>query len=432
MSVSKLFSSLVAVALGVTMSLLTACSDDEDVARYSVVAPDAEDVGAKTVLVYMAGHNTLGYTGNVQADTAEIMAGRSAIPRDGRLLLFIDTGDKPRLYRIMPDEPRPRLLVEWDKDCSSTSPQTLGEVLELTQRLAPSARYGLVMSSHADGWLPPSNPASSSRRSDYMPKSFGIDDGNGPADRGTQMAVEDLAATLAGAGFHTDYILFDACLMQTVEVDYALRSVTDYVIASPALLPAAGANYVHLLARGLFSDTVSHIAETYVADVGDPDQYFSYYEHGAVMSVVRTAALDSLASVFAAALPTSSLMVQGLPDMTGVTAYQYYGRASDYRPHAYDMAEAIDVIFQKGEALDAVKQALGRAVVYKAATDRFWFGPGDWTFATVHPATYSGLSLFVPRQEYDTNASLCPTGNHNLTFRTTGWYAAAGWAQTGW
>lgn len=132
MSVSKLFSSLVAVALGVTMSLLTACSDDEDVARYSVVTPDAEDVGAKTVLVYMAGHNTLGYTGNVQADTAEIMAGRSAIPRDGRLLLFIDTGDKPRLYRIMPDEPRPRLLAEWNTDCSSTSPQTLGEVLELT------------------------------------------------------------------------------------------------------------------------------------------------------------------------------------------------------------------------------------------------------------------------------------------------------------
>ncbi len=432
MSVSKLFSSLVVMTLVVAMGLLAACSDDEDMARYNLVSPGVEDLGAKTVLVYMAGHNTLGYAGCLQADTAEIMAGRAAIPRDGRLLVFIDTGDNPRLYRVFPDEPRPRLLAEWKRDCSSASPQTLCEVLDLTRRLAPSAHYGLVMSSHADGWLPPSNTPQSQRRSQASPKSFGIDDGDGAPDRGEQMAVEDLATAFSQTGLHPDYILFDACLMQTVEVAYALREVTDYVIASPALLPAAGANYRHLLARGLFSDTVSHIAETYVADVGDPDQYTSYYAHGAVMSVVRTAALDSLASAFAAALPVSSLMAQGLPGLTSVTAYQYYGRANEYRPHAYDMAEALDVIFPQGAALDEVKQALGRAVVYKAATDRFWFGPGDWTFASVCPATFSGLSLFIPRQEYDTNASVCPAGNHNLTFRRTAWYVAAGWPQTGW
>lgn len=432
MSVSKSFQSLVAIVFGLTMSLLAACSDEENTARYDVVAQGAEAVGTQTVLVYMAGHNTLGYAGCIQADTAEIMAGRSAIPSDGRLLIFIDTGDKPRLYRVLPDEPQPRLLAEWAKDCSSTSPQTLCEVLELTRRLAPSAHYGLVMSSHGDGWLPPSNTPQSLRRSKASLKSFGIDDGDGAADHGEQMAVEDLATAFSQTGLHPDYIFFDACLMQTVEVAYALRGVTDYVIASPALLPSAGANYTHLLARGLFSDTVSHIAETYVADVADPDQYMSYYEHGAVMSVVRTAALDSLASAFAAALPTSSLMAQGLPDLASVTAYQYYGRANDYRPHAYDMAEALDVIFPPSEALDELKQTLCHAVVYKAATDRFWFGPGDWTFATVCPATYSGLSLFIPRQEYETNASICPAGNHNLTFRNTAWYAASGWAQTGW
>ena len=63
MSVSKSFQSLVAIVFGLTMSLLAACSDEENTARYDVVAQGAEAVGTKTVLVYMAGHNTLGYAG---------------------------------------------------------------------------------------------------------------------------------------------------------------------------------------------------------------------------------------------------------------------------------------------------------------------------------------------------------------------------------
>ena len=68
-----------------------------------------------------------------------------------------------------------------------------------------------------------------------------------------QMDVTDLAAALQRAKVHCKYILFDCCLMQNLEVDYALRHVTDYVIASPMSIASPGAYYTHLMQNGLFA-----------------------------------------------------------------------------------------------------------------------------------------------------------------------------------
>ena len=48
------------------------------------------------------------------------------------------------------------------------------------------------------------------------------------------MNIEDLVTILsADAVPHFDFVLFDACFMQSIEVAYALRNFTDYYIGSP-------------------------------------------------------------------------------------------------------------------------------------------------------------------------------------------------------
>ena len=108
------------------------------------------------------------------------------------------------------------------------------------------------MWSHADGWIPATNTEYARGR--MRPFSFGIDTGTadmGNDARGTQMDIDDMAAAIAAAGVRLRYIFFDACLMQNVEVAYALRNVTDYVVAAPMSIPAAGADYTHQLQAGL-------------------------------------------------------------------------------------------------------------------------------------------------------------------------------------
>lgn len=56
------------------------------------------------------------------------------------------------------------------------------------------------------------------------------------------MNIEDLKLVLQNAP-HFDFIMFDACFMQSVEVAYELRDCCDYYIGFPAENPGPGAAY---------------------------------------------------------------------------------------------------------------------------------------------------------------------------------------------
>jgi len=74
--------------------------------------------------------------------------------------------------------------------------QVLNDIIQMY----PAQEYGLILWSHGTSWL----PAGSSLRS------FG-------EDSGEQMNIPDLAENLP---IKFDFILFDACLMVSVEVVY--------------------------------------------------------------------------------------------------------------------------------------------------------------------------------------------------------------------
>ncbi len=410
------------------LSSLCGChSNDND-------EPSPSQKARRTVLIYMVAQNSLGYGGNLRKDSVEIMAARQSVSKDDRLLVFIDDNRPPRIYEVRQRNEKPRLVKAWAEDVVSTSPQTLQQTLTWMKENYPAEEYGLVMWSHADGWLPPTNQDYSAARKAPLvqPFSFGIDDGpDYGSDRGSQMDIGDMAAAIAAAGIRTKYIMFDACLMQNLEVAYALRNVADYVVAGPVLFPAAGANYQHLVAEGLFSDAPAAIVATYHSDVSDPSQSGSYADFGIVISCLRTEALQPLADALREALPHSTLVGRQSPDMTGVAHYQAYSKSYYYRPHNYDAAQAFERILPP-EHREKVLSALAAVVADKRATPSFWIGPGFWSYANVDLDNYCAVSAFIPQAQYISHAADCAWGDLNTQFAQTEWYSAAGFAQTGW
>lgn len=416
----------------VLLVLLPSCSSD--------TPSPAEQPIRRTVLIYSAMHNSLGTSGVMRRDSAEIQAAASAISPTDRLLLFKDDGQRVALYRFRADRPQPELLREWPGGACSTSPEVLRQVWQWTVSQFPASEYGLVFESHADGWIPSTNvhygtaPAASVRR-----KSFGIDTGQGgkqASDRdstgqmGPQMNIDDLAESLSSVGVPLRYIFFDACMMQNVEVAWAFRDVTECLIASPISIPSEGGYYTHLVQNGLFSADPVQIARTYVADVLDPSLEASYSDFGIVLSAVNPSRLRALSEVLREELPQSTCSGHASANMDSVFHYYAYAGTYRYRPHHYDLRLALrSLLTEQGFA--RADQALSAAVLWHGASQRFWAGPSVWTYYDV-PHDACGVSMFVPQDIYTQKAEVCPQGDLNAAFRRTGWYEAAGWSATGW
>ena len=404
------------------------CHKEEAETPEPAAPPLPAEPGQRTVLVYMAAQNSLGHDDYHRDDSLEIAKGADALKEGQSLMLFIDDKDAPRLYALRAGYKKPALLKRWAEDANSTAAATLAAALELMKTYCPAEEYGLAMWSHADGWLPPTESA------EVTPLSFGIDTGTNSlsSDNGTQMAVETIAQTIKAAGLRFRYIFFDACLMQSLEVAYALREATDWVIASPMAIPGAGAYYTHQMRDGLFSAAPEDIVDIYLADVTDPERANDYDDYGIVFSALRTDALEPLAAALRTALPASLAAGKTSVNLAEVTNYHAYARKYYYRPHYYDAAEALTALIPDEALRTPVLAALSQAVVRKAATMRYWIGPSDTAYQEVDLATYSGVSLFVPQDVYTRNAKFTPYGDLNLAFQKTEWYSAAGWAQTGW
>lgn len=420
------------IGLLVLLTSLCACHDDD-----TTPSPWPKDkVARRTVLIYMCAQNSLGAKHYHRSDSIEIMKGRQFIAPNDRLLLYVDDANYPRLMEIRASSKTPVLLRQWSHEVNSADPQTLCDVASWVRQHCPAEEYGLVLWSHADGWLPATNKEYSRSASTFAPFSFGIDVGTGGSmfgDRdltgtpGPQMDITDMAQALEESGMHLRYILFDACLMQNVESDYALRHATDYVVASPMAISICGGNYTHLIQAGLFSPQVEDIVTTYYADIIDPEQADNYDDYGVVISCVRTAGLDTLARTIAELLPNSSIAIENtMPSFNGVQYYHPYHSLYFYRPKQHDLRCTMQRILS-AEDMQRLDEALAKVITCKRATTRFWAGPKNWSYIKVDTTNYCGLAAFLPQPAYTQNAKACIFGDLNEQFRQTEWYRAAGW-----
>ncbi|MBR6202081.1 MAG: hypothetical protein IKQ62_03650, partial [Bacteroidaceae bacterium] len=184
-------------------------------------------------------------------DVAEMLAGmadKGLYPKD-RLVIFIDDVGKPRIYMV--DRTTTATLMTqltpvktYEGEVNSASADVLGEFVAYAKQHYPADSYGLVLGSHASGWIP-SNYLLDMQEAVASRRSFGVDNGinsSSPNLNGRQMNIPDMAHALEQQG-GVDYLLIDACLMQSVEVAYELRHAAKHIVSSPAEIPGPGANY---------------------------------------------------------------------------------------------------------------------------------------------------------------------------------------------
>ena len=272
---------------------------------------------------------------------------------------------------------------------NSTDPAVMESVLRKMKSLAPSDSYGLVVGSHGNNWLEGNSVQS---------KSFGDDAGN-------SISIPHLANVLQKV-FETDeldYLLFDACLMGSIEVCYELRNVLKYCIASPQEIPAAGFPYDDIM-QNLYDKDIDYqeICDSYIAHCKKEDSW-------GTVAAYDMAEIEDVQVWF-----KNEIQNKDLDFSPYIYSIQQYGRSS-FKNLIFDVVDAVKVM-NGGEVDDDLEKAMDKFVIAKACIPDFTkYGGGLY----IEESRYSGLGMYIP------NAS--NKDSWNSYYKTLSWSQAVGW-----
>ena len=381
-------------------------------------SPDDEVNYDRTVLAYIAAENSLSYGAFHEQDIDEMLQAAGDIPTNSRLLIYLDDTSNPRILSIEQQSgrrPTSRVVYEYSEEQNSGDVETLRTVMGWVYDNYPSSTYGLIFWSHGDAWLP----------AKAIPqRSICIDnERNNYSNSGSKMDIADVADVLAGFPCF-EFIMFDACFMQAVEVAYELRNVARYVIASPAEIPNPGAPYERMVKPffGIPFDG-AEVVEQYYRMYNDsvmPVYDYGSDRYGVSLSVIDCGHLDALANA-TAGMVTKYVSRDEATDLKGVQ--RYYPLSSKSRPEFYDMNGYMQRLITDEADYVRWKTVFDLAVPYARST-AWWYSNDAYT-QHVDLDNYGGVSCYVPqdRSIYD---------GLNEKFRATSWYMDAGWHEVGW
>lgn len=300
-----------------------------------------------------------------------------------------------RLYRDLQGNPVRDTLMVWGSEDRMFSGTVIKDALTFIHDTYPADSYGMVVSSHASGWLPPyyyNNPSAFEKGPAAAPRSIGQDDDNGVS---VEMDLMDFTNSIP---FRLNYLVLDCCLSGGVEVAWALRGKVDRLAFTQTETMAEGFDYSKIVSRLVGSATPD--------PMGVCQDFYEYYMaqtgvmQSATISFVEMSRLDALASVCATLFDKYRAQIAALTDADEkVDPYDYskgykvqrYFRdlvGSAPRHYFYDLK---DILVKAGitageeEQLDAALQA---CIQYKAATP--WFMDN---FPILH---HCGLSMYLP------------------------------------
>ncbi|MEK4853679.1 clostripain-related cysteine peptidase [Paenibacillus sp. FSL H7-0756] len=181
-----------------------------------------------TILIYAVGSDLESQQGRLTDDLEEILRGQ---PNQNTKILLQTGGTLNYHNKYMTDGAAERFEVSLGQlqkheshiQTAASDPKTLKDFLVWGKTVAPNDRYILILWDHGYGTM----------------GGFGADELN---ERKT-MKVSELSQAIDSSDMYFDLIVFDACLMGTVETAYALRNQGKYLIASEDSTPAAGLYY---------------------------------------------------------------------------------------------------------------------------------------------------------------------------------------------
>lgn len=291
----------------------------------------------------------------------------------------------------------------------ATDPAVMEEVFTDMQTVAPSDSYGLILGSHASGWM---------KGTSVPTKAFGDDDGY-------NIDIPNLADVLKNSfSEKLDFVLFDACMMGTAEVGYELRETTSYCIASVMETPVYGFPYDQILPY-LYSENVDYSAVCH--------EFMSFNKTNnlwGTCAVMDCSQMENLASAVKAKLSEwqdalSSVSMQNVQQY-GVNSYKYF---------SYDVLDFFRELGRKSgivkttdlnEAIASVQSALNQAVIAKDCLSGVDY---DFDGLVIDGTRFCGIGMYIPKEVNDYVPDNISWNNWNDYYKQSiSWYRAAGWA----
>lgn len=381
------------ILASILLLLLAGChKDDEPVKRET-----------RTVVVYMVAENSL--ADYAPYDIQEMMVGANQLENGDHLIIFIDDLNEPRIYEL--DNHNTALsysklepTYRFDSELNSANPETLDRVMQYATSKHPANSYGIVFWSHGSSWLFDSNETTAAKRRDISRRhSFGIDtQQNTQQPRGYKMYIPDMAEVLSRyAGI--EYIMFDACFMQSIEVAYELRHCANYIIGSPAETLATGAPYQYIT-KHLFANPFS--PENLIKEYGE--YYATYNSYGVVLSAIKTDAFSQYVETMSQIMPNYSWSDT---DFFGcLNYYDYYWnnypRVVVRMPDFFDI-QGIMMRVLSADDYSRWKASFSQLNIASYVAD-YWFtaiGPtGTGDVIKVNRDQCSGVCMYLPLSYY--------------------------------
>lgn len=291
----------------------------------------------------------------------------------------------------------------------ATDPAVMEEVFTDMQKIAPSDSYGLILGSHATGWM---------KGNSVQSKAFG-DDG------GYNIDIPDLANVLKKSfSEKLDFVLFDACMMGNAEVGYELKDVTSHCIASVMETPVYGFPYDQILPY-LYTENIDYSAVCH--------EFMSFNKTNnlwGTCAVMDCSQMENLASAVKEKLSEwedalSSVSMQNVQQY-GVNSYKYF---------SYDVLDFFRELGRKSgivkttdlnEAIASVQSALNQAVIAK---DCLFGVDYDFEGLTIDGTRFCGIGMYIPKEVNDYVPDNISWNNWNDYYeQSISWYRAAGWA----
>ena len=397
-------------------------------------SPDGPDVPitpvGQTVFMFFPWSNSLlsDFRRTVE-DMQTVVAQRSM--KDERIVVFMATSEREAVLFELKKQ-NGRCLTDTLRRYSDrpfTSRQWLTSLFSEVMTLAPASRYGMVVGCHGLAWVPVQGQRNAPKRlgsqekideEDNLYKEERIDkeglykeeridkegepndlmhfEVQGPVTTRfiggtypeTQIETTDLADAMADAGLHTEYILFDACYMSSVEVAYELKDVTHYLIASPTEVISYGFPYITMGKHLLGTPNYKDIVDSFISF------YSSYNLPYGTVAVTDCTQLDALAAIAqqinaAAAEPTNAAsggklntarsgknVPNGVQIMDGYSPTLFYDLG-----HLMSLKDAGTVLTA------AFAEQLDKTVPYKGHTGQYFTALKDEPVDIKH---YSGLN----------------------------------------
>lgn len=334
------------------------------------------------ILVYLGGDN------NLSSETyqkIEAMREGWQGASDKKLLIYTDPADTtPSLIEIVKENGQnvKKVIHNYNEE-NSASKGVFSRVINDMTSLYPASSYGLIVFSHASGWLPEGTLT--------KPKSIIM-------DKKQEMELWDFAQAIPDYTF--EYIVFEACFMAGIEVAYELKDKANYILASSAEILSLGFTQI-------YANSINYLSGSFEGLKSFGKEAFAWFDNktgymrSATFSIIKTSELDTLANWI-----KNNRKSTGQVDINTIQHFDRYSYSL-----FFDFEDYYNFLLDTDIQKDKLKSLISNCVLWKEATSSFM---NDYNGFDIKK--HSGLTVYIPQEQYPF---------FNTEYKNLRWYMAS-------